>query len=121
MPEIKATDTYNSGDIIFREGDAANAMYVICSGTVEITKEKDGKKISLAKLSKGSIFGEMALIDRAPRSATVTAIEETTCYKVNSQDFDVKFNTADPAIKGIFRILVQTLRGMNERVQGTNQ
>jgi len=58
--------TYSSGETIFAAGDKGDKMYVIRSGEVEI--ERDGKIVE--KLGPGGIFGEMALIDGAPRAAT---------------------------------------------------
>ena len=58
--------TYSSGETIFAAGDKGDKMYVIRSGDVEI--ERDGKIVE--KLGPGGIFGEMALIDGAPRAAT---------------------------------------------------
>jgi CRP-like cAMP-binding protein len=64
---------YQKGDVIFSEGDKGDHMYVIRSGEVEV--ERDGKIVET--LSPGGIFGEMALIDGAPRAATARA--KTAC------------------------------------------
>ena len=67
----------NKGEVIFRQGDQGDTMYIIQSGTVEISQDKDGKKVLLALLEKGDFFGEMALIDKHLRSATATAISHS--------------------------------------------
>ena len=64
---------YQKGEVIFSEGDKGGHMYVIRSGEVEV--ERDGKIVET--LSPGGIFGEMALIDGAPRAATARA--KTAC------------------------------------------
>lgn len=69
--------TYRKGDVIFREGDMGDNMYIIQSGAVEISQIKDGHKHVLAILESGNFFGEMALIDSRPRSATATAISRS--------------------------------------------
>jgi CRP/FNR family transcriptional regulator, cyclic AMP receptor protein len=69
-------DTYAPAETIFREGDAADRMYVVKSGLV--TLACDGRQ--LERVGPGGIFGEMALIDSAPRSAS--AIAETACELV---------------------------------------
>ena len=69
--------TYRKGDVIFREGDMGDNMYIIQSGAVEISQTKDGHKHVLAILESGNFFGEMALIDSRPRSATATAISRS--------------------------------------------
>ncbi len=70
--------TYKKGAILFHEGDSGSEMYVICSGRVDITKSQNGEEQILKSLGKGEIFGEMALIDNMPRSATVTVAEDDT-------------------------------------------
>jgi len=69
----------SADDVIFREGSPANKMYVILSGSVRITRSLglEGEE-ELALLSHGQIFGEMGLIDAAPRSARATAAEHNT-------------------------------------------
>ncbi len=66
----------NKGEVVFREGDHGNTMYIIQAGTVEISQIRNGKRTVLALLEKGDFFGEMALIDRHLRSATATAITQ---------------------------------------------
>jgi CRP/FNR family transcriptional regulator, cyclic AMP receptor protein len=75
--------TYNAGDVIFRQGDEAEELYVIQSGTVEI---RLGNRL-LDTLPERSIFGEMALIDDAPRSATAIAATDVTLVPVGEKQF----------------------------------
>jgi glyoxylase-like metal-dependent hydrolase (beta-lactamase superfamily II) len=74
----KFLKTCGRGEVIFHEGSIGSHMYVISSGTVDISARKDGVMGKLATLGKGAIFGEMALVDRLPRSATATAAEDNT-------------------------------------------
>jgi CRP-like cAMP-binding protein len=78
--------TLGSGDIIFREGSPANKMYVILSGSVRISRSLglEGEE-KLALLEHGQIFGEMGLIDAAPRSARATAESDGTILLVLSE------------------------------------
>jgi F420-non-reducing hydrogenase small subunit len=69
--------TYDKNDVVFREGDTGNAMYIIQSGAIEISRMRDGSKTVLAILEKGNFFGEMALIDTSRRSATATSISRS--------------------------------------------
>src|SRR5512139_65708 len=77
MDELEFSDrfqkTYEPGAVIFREGTAGQHMYVIGSGDVNIVTEKNGRGERLAALGKGDIFGEMALVDHLPRSASAIA------------------------------------------------
>ncbi len=65
---------YKDGEVIVRQGNEGNCMYVIQSGQVEIVKEVNGRKIRLAVRGKGEFFGEMALFEREARMATVRAL-----------------------------------------------
>lgn len=74
---------FPAGHFLFREGDSADAMYVVESGTVAILKQADGQQYLLRTLSNGECLGEMALIDMQPRSAS--ALCETDCSLIPIQ------------------------------------
>ncbi len=69
---------YHKNEVIFREGDSGSQMYVISSGQVDIFKLIDGEEKFLKSLGEGELFGEMALIDNLPRSASVVAAQDNT-------------------------------------------
>lgn len=77
LRELKA------GDVIFKQGDAGQELFIIKSGKVEI---RIGNRV-LDTLSPGNIFGEMALIDSAPRNATAVAITDATLIAVSEKQF----------------------------------
>lgn len=106
---------FKAGEVIFKEGDAPGPVYLINQGAVKITKKKGGEDITLATLDWNGIFGEMALIDKKPRSATATAIKDTWCYMVNEQDFQKKLNSLDPFLRGICQVVVRIARDMTEK------
>jgi CRP-like cAMP-binding protein len=76
MKESELGKTYNDGDIICHEGDEGKSMYVIQSGKVEVIKKRPEGELKLRIMTKGEIFGEIALFDHMPRSATVFNILE---------------------------------------------
>lgn len=77
-----------AGTIIFREKDPGEMMYVIAKGRVRISKHVvEGVDKTLSILEEGEYFGEMSLLLNAPRSATATAVEETTLIKLSREDF----------------------------------
>ena len=75
-----------SGGAFFREGDEARAMYVLESGRVAITKRWQGGEFVLHELSAGDCFGEMALMDLQPRSASVRAVQDCVAIEFGSDD-----------------------------------
>lgn len=114
--KVMPTVHFNAGEVIFREGAKAEAAYLICQGNVEISITKNNENVVLATLGENEIFGEMALIDKQPRSAKATALTSTWCYKVNQFSFDQKLDELDPFMRGLFRVLAQNLRSMNKRL-----
>jgi CRP-like cAMP-binding protein len=89
---------FANGEVIFRQGSEGDHMYVIANGQVEIRiHDKDEQGYAAVYLGSGQVFGEMALIDDGPRSATVIAVEEDTqVYGFPIQAFNAlcKRNTA---------------------------
>ncbi len=68
---------YKRGEVVFSQDDRGDTMYIIQSGAVEVSQRQGDKTVVLALLDQGDFFGEMALIDDEPRSATVTALRRT--------------------------------------------
>ncbi len=77
------------GETIFREGDEANAMYVVLAGEMEVTKKSRGAvDARVAVLGPGDWFGEMSIVDIQPRSATVRALAPGRLIRVSAADLD---------------------------------
>jgi CRP-like cAMP-binding protein len=77
------------GETIFREGDEANAMYVVLAGEMEVTKKSRGAvDARVAVLGPGDWFGEMSIVDIQPRSATVRALAPGRLIRVTAADLD---------------------------------
>lgn len=74
------------GDTIIRENDAGESAYIIESGKVAVTKLSNGKQVHIAFLAAGATFGEMSMVDDLPRSASVTAVEETVVREFHRDD-----------------------------------
>lgn len=70
------------GDFFFHEGDQGDSLFVLVSGTAAVTKHRDGAGQLLCRLHGGECFGEMAVMDLMPRSASVVAIEDCTAIEV---------------------------------------
>lgn len=79
--------SYRPGDVVFREGDPGNALLVVSKGSASAYLELPGGNIRLATFPPGTMFGEVALLDAGPRSATVKAENGLVCYTLNTKDF----------------------------------
>ncbi|MGE3909571.1 MAG: FAD-dependent oxidoreductase [Chloroflexota bacterium] len=84
---------YEPGQDIIRQGDLADAFYVIVRGTVEVLREEDGQVTSLAHLSDGESFGELGLLQHRRRGATVRAVEPVDVIALGRSDFDLLAGT----------------------------
>jgi CRP/FNR family cyclic AMP-dependent transcriptional regulator len=107
---IASAKSYRSDEIIFKEGIKGDAFYVVLKGSVRISTEVPGVgEECLAILKKGSYFGEMALIDNAPRSAAAISNQDTVLLKITDANFrNILKNDHDIAYKLLWE-LVQTL------------
>jgi CRP/FNR family cyclic AMP-dependent transcriptional regulator len=114
MKECEIGKKYRDGEIICREGDEGKNMFVIQSGTVEVIKKRPEGELKLGTLTKGKIFGEMALFDHMPRSATIRAVGEAVVLSIDKKGFFAKAST-DPTLA--FNILEE----MSERIRDLNQ
>jgi CRP-like cAMP-binding protein len=105
-----ATRSVKAGEIVFKEGDEANELFVIKSGDIEI--QLGNRK--LAELPANSIFGEMALIDKSPRSATAIAKTDVELVPVSEKQFlFLVAQTPFFALK-VMRVLAGRLRATNK-------
>lgn len=78
------------GEYLFIEGDKGNFMGFVVQGLLEVIKKTEtGQNIVIARLTKGNSIGEMALIDKSPRSATVIARQPTTMVTLTDKGFDL--------------------------------
>jgi len=108
--------SYVDGEFIFREGETANYAYVLKTGTVEILKIGAAGEEVLAELSPNSIFGEMALIDGVPRSASARSKGDTIITEVTTEAFKGYIqNNPSTAIR-IMRTISENLRAVNIRL-----
>lgn len=101
---------FKAGDIIFREGDEAKELFVVKSGQVRV---QIGNR-TVTELGVDSIFGEMALIDSEPRSATVVAITDVELVPVSEKQFLFLVSQTPYFALKVMRVLAQRLRVTNK-------
>lgn len=108
-----------AGDVIFRQGDAPDSMYFVAAGTVEVSINlpRTDRRMRIQTLSAGAIFGEMAVIDPKPRSATLSAAEDTVVYRLSAEDFQ-RMKAEEPALA--FRLLENLTLVFAQRLRASN-
>lgn len=107
---------FKPGQTIFREGERGACAFLIRSGTVEIFKDDGGGEVFLARCEAGELFGEMALIDDVPRSASARAKAHTCCLVLSKERFREVLEETDPFIRGLLRILSGNVRVSNDSI-----
>ncbi len=110
MDEGRLGREYADGEVICRQGEVGDRMYVIQAGHAVVIREVEGTEIFLAELTAGDIFGEMSLFDRQPRSATVRAKGRARVLTLDKRTF-LRGVHEDPSLA--YRILQK----MCERVR----
>jgi CRP-like cAMP-binding protein len=81
---------YRAGEVVIRLGDDDRSLHIVAKGTTTVRVDVEGtsRQVRLVSYSRGTVFGEMALLDRRPRSATVTADEDVVCYALSEDAFN---------------------------------
>ena len=98
LRELLEVGEYASGRVLFRAGEAGDAMYLIEDGRVRIhIRDEDGDDVTLAELSGGDFFGEMAILDGQPRSADATVTADARLAVLSHDDFH-NFVARDPEV-----------------------
>jgi CRP-like cAMP-binding protein len=105
------------GDLLFREGDPADAMYVIKSGRIAITKSKGSGEIILAEKTNGEMLGEMGFFDNKPRSAGAKAIADSEVISLPFAALHAQFKTFPEWLKAMVKTINGHLRETNQRLK----
>jgi len=107
---------YPRDTMIFSECQRGAEMFIIQDGKVKITKVVNGEEVTLAVLKKGDMFGEMALLENKPRSASAVADEECRLMTVNRQNFDQMVSTQAQLIAKLTTTLAERLWSMSRQL-----
>lgn len=110
--DILQRQSFRVGEVIFSTGEPPRCAYLIQSGRVDIVIEQGETKKTVSTLEAGDMLGEMALIDKQPRSASAVAREPATCIVITPQDFQRRLEKSDAFVRAIVKVLTQRLRKM---------
>ena len=105
------------GDVLFKEGDAPDALYIVLSGRIAIAidnKPLDSRESVVALMVEGDLFGDLALLDGGARSALARALEPSTVLHIPYSAVEPQLSTNPDLLWGITRVLARRLRAMDE-------
>lgn len=107
--------SFSAGKEVFIQGDRGNCAFLIQSGSVKIYMEdEDRRRIDLAEIGPGEIFGEMSLIFDGPRNATAEVVKEASLIVITRQLLQDKLKRSDPTIRALLPMLVERIKKSNE-------
>jgi CRP/FNR family cyclic AMP-dependent transcriptional regulator len=102
---------FQRNEVIFHRDDAAGHVDLIASGTVKVSvPEEGGQEVVIALHRGGDVFGEISLFDEGPRSATVTAMTETTTFALANRDFMDVLRGSPDAMRQLLALLARRIR-----------
>lgn len=109
------TEVFASGELIVRQGDTGDSLYIIANGLVKVTKrERSGISRELARLRTGDYFGEMSLLAGQPRSADIIAVTDTTTLILSKDDLDTLLQASPTIALHFGKVLSQRLRNTSQ-------
>ncbi len=111
-------EVYKTGDYIFFEGDIDFHFYIVQEGSVQIfTKGKNGQRINIATVSEGESFGEFALLDKQPRSASAQALTPCTVVKVSEEGYNQLLAEIPEWASFMLKSFAQRMKNMNDKLK----
>ena len=115
--DILTTDTSADGEVVVREGDRGDDLYVLMEGEVQAVKHHGTpQQVLLNTLAPVSYFGEMAILDSAPRSATVLVTRDARLLRLAGERFKELILQAPEIAFEVFRVLTERIRTAEEQM-----
>lgn len=99
---------------MFNEGEPGHKIYIIKTGEIRISTQKDDKSVTLAILKKGACFGEMAVISTAPRVASAIAKTDVEVYEIDKEHVDKMIEALPPLFRAIVNSLIKRVATLND-------
>ena len=115
MYHIASEETYKDGQVILEEGSSGDWIYVVLSGSVEISKTIGGRKFIITALEPGEVFGELGYLGAMKRTATARGIGETTVGVIDRSFLDQEFNKLSGPFRSILVAVVKRFRNLIDR------
>ena len=112
---------FAAGEVIFKEGDDGDTAFLVATGMIEISQDRDGEKKVLGEIKPGQLFGEMALISDKPRTATASAKGDTVCFLVPQLVFQSELDEASALMKSLVLNLIGHIRSLMAQLEEARQ
>jgi CRP-like cAMP-binding protein len=109
---------YEDGDVIIRQGDVGECMYVVQEGEVEVFVDREGREVRLAVRGEGEMIGEMAVFEREVRSASVRALGRARVLTLDKKNFMKRINEDPTLAFRIVETMSRRIRELSEEVAG---
>ena len=118
ISRLAVTRAFPKNAVIVTEGDLGNSMYIIAKGRVKVfLTSEEGKEVILNTLGPDESFGELALLDEEPRSASVMTLEPSSLVIISRPSFERCLADKPKIAVGLIRALVQRVRALTENVR----
>ncbi|MEM7248856.1 MAG: cyclic nucleotide-binding domain-containing protein [Acidobacteriota bacterium] len=103
-----------AGEEVVREGELGDEAYVIVAGALEARREEDGRPKALRTMGPGEVFGEMAILNATPRTATVVALEDSLLVCLSREEIEAELDGMTPWVARMLRTLAQRMQSVED-------
>ena len=110
-------EIFDAGETIFKEGDAGDCAYLIEEGQIEICTTIDGQEQRVNQIGRGELFGEVALIDHQPRTATARVLEHAVLITIQRSLVNELLDKTDPIVRHLLLVILERYRSKRGNAQ----
>lgn len=121
MQEVGSKKSFGRGDVVFRQGDTGQSAYFIESGRLEVSIKKGGQKIVVAERAAGDVIGEMAVIAKQPRTATLTALEPSMLRVLTKTSLERMLYDCNPMLRSLVSAMIERMHRTLEQISEDNR
>lgn len=117
QPQVLSRRVVHRDQVIFREGEPGNVMFLVQSGRVQIWRGQPDDRVELGVVPQGGIFGEMAIFDGKPRMASASALEDTVLVQIQGDHVREALRKADPILTKLIRVVLDSARSLASQLE----
>lgn len=117
QPQVLSRRVVHKDQVIFREGEPGNVMFLVQSGRVQIWRGQADDRVELGVVPQGGIFGEMAIFDGKPRMASASALEDTVLVQIQGDHVREALRKADPILTKLITVVLDSARSLAAQLE----